>query len=214
MRDKQRLIDEYIKELNGPPGPAFVEIERQLKQDGIYGINIGITEGTLLAFLVRAFKVKSILEVGTQYGYSTMWFLKNLPQDGKLVTLEKNQVHYEQARQNIKDPRCTLLCGDARILMAGTLEDQTFDLIFIDANKKAYPDYLSFAKDHVNPGGLIIGDNTFMKDSVFPGAIESKVDTALTKAMRTFNQEIFNDKRFESCIVPTGEGLTIGYRIP
>lgn len=214
MRDKINPIDTYLLELTGPLDASFQEVERQLKRDDLFGINIGVTEGVILAFFVAAFQVKSVLEIGTQYGYSTKWFLKNLPQDGTLITLEKNEGHFRQASENLNDPRCTIMCGDAKSILSGQLAQKKFDLIFIDANKKAYPDYLRYAKDHVTSGGLIIGDNTFMKNSVFSDAGETKVDPQLTEAMRLFNREMFSDSRFVSCIFPTTEGLTVAYLQP
>ncbi len=212
MRENFDPISHYVQVLQAPLPPIFGDIEDQLKADDMYGINIGVTEGTILAFLVKAFRVRSILEIGTQYGYSAHWFLKNLPADGTLITLEKNPAHYLKAVANVTDKRCTLLCGDAQMILADELKDKSFDLIFIDANKKAYPEYLRYAREHVNMGGLIIGDNTFMKKSVFADAGDTGVDPKLTEAMRTFNREIFSDNQFTSCIVPTSEGMTIAYR--
>lgn len=212
MRADTNPIDTYLLSINAPLPSVFGQIEERLKKDDLWGINIGATEGMFLAFLVKAFRVRSILEIGTQYGYSTQWFLKNLPADGELVTLEKDPAHHETAKTHVQDTRCTLLCGDAQVLLKEKLQDRSFDLIFIDANKKAYPEYLSYAREHINSGGLIVGDNTFMMGSVFPGA-QTTVDPKLTEAMRTFNHEIFADSRFTSCIVPTAEGMTIAYKI-
>lgn len=209
MRDKTNYVDNYLVELTGPVDPAMGRIEEQLKKDDLLGINIGVTEGVILSFLVKAFNVRSILEIGTQYGYSTLWLLKNLPSHGTLVSIEKDSKHFSQAQENIKDPRCTLMHGDAKTILIEELKTAKFDLIFIDANKKAYPEYLKYAKEHINEGGLIIGDNTFMLGSVFKETTASKVDKSLTEAMRLFNKEIFTDSRFTSCILPTGEGLTV-----
>lgn len=213
MRTEINPIDNYVISLQGPLPAIFTQIEDQLKADGLFGINIGITEGKFLSFLVKAFGVRSILEIGTQYGYSTQWFLKNLPQDGSLTTIEKDETHYEKAKANVQDSRCHLLCGDAQVILHEQLKDKTFDLIFIDANKKAYPEYLKYAREHVSAKGLIVGDNTFMKGSVFENAKSTGVDPKLTEAMRVFNREIFSDSRFTSCIVPTAEGMTIAYKL-
>lgn len=213
MRKDENPIDNYVLSLTGSLLPeAFTHIESELKKDDLFGINIGVTEGVLLAFLVKAFKVRSILEIGTQYGYSTQWFLKNLAQDGTLITLEKNPDHHAKAKTLVQDGRCTFHCGDAQVILKEQLQNKTFDLIFIDANKKAYPEYLRYAREHINTGGLIIGDNTFMTGSVFADA-KTTVDPKLTEAMRTFNREIFADARFTSCIVPTAEGMTIAYKM-
>lgn len=211
MRDKVRSVDNYLLELAGPLEAGMERIEQQLKKDDLFGINIGVTEGVILAFLVKAFNVRSVLEIGTQYGYSTLWLLKNLPADGTLTSIEKDPQHFSQAKENIQDSRCTLMNGDAKTILLEDLKYAKFDMIFIDANKKAYPEYLKYAKEHLREGGLIVGDNTFMMNSVFKETTDSKVDKSLTEAMRLFNREIFADSRFTSCILPTNEGLTVAF---
>lgn len=212
MRDKNNVIDDYLLQLHGPLESQFTDVEEALKKDNLLGINIGLTEGLILAFFVKALNIKSVLEIGTQYGYSTLWFLKNLPQDGRLVSIEKNEVHHKKATEHVQDSRCTLLKGDAQVLLETDLRNHQFDLIFIDANKKAYPKYLQYAKEHVAEGGLIVGDNTFLMNSVFASSAMATVDPKLVSAMREFNRDLFADSRFVSCILPTSEGMSIGFK--
>lgn len=213
MRDKSSRIDEYLLQLHGPLDANWTRVEEALEKDDLLGINIGLTEGLFLSFLVKALKIKTVLEIGTQYGYSTLWFLKHLAQDGRIISIEKNEIHHKKAKEHVVDERCTLLLGDAQILLQTELNEHEFDLIFIDANKKAYPQYLAYAKEHVSKGGLIVGDNTFLMNSVFADSSgEQRIDPKLTKAMREFNKELFSDSRFVSCIVPTTEGMTIGLK--
>lgn len=213
MREKTTSVDNYLLELGGPLTPKLLDIQSQLEEDGLLGINIGVTEGTLLAFLTKAFHVQSVLEIGTQYGYSTTWFLQNLSPSATIVSIEKNEEHFFKAKNNINDSRCQLILGDAKKILSEQLQSSAFDLVFIDANKKSYPNYLNYAKEHVNVGGLIVGDNSFLMNSVFAEPTDSKVDASLIEAMRLFNRELFSDSRFVSCIIPTTEGLTVGYKI-
>ena len=213
MRDKNNLIDEYLLQLHGPLEAPWKKVEEALINDDLLGINIGVTEGLILSFLVKALNVKSVLEIGTQYGYSTLWFLKNLPVDGQLISIEKNEIHYQKATEHIQDHRCTLLKGDAQTLLQTELKEHSFDLIFIDANKKAYPQYLKYAKEHVVEGGLIVGDNTFLMNTVFQSSDPRGVDPKLIDAMREFNRDLFSDRRFVSCIFPTSEGMSIGFKL-
>ncbi|MCB9073269.1 MAG: O-methyltransferase [Bdellovibrionaceae bacterium] len=212
MRKDSQEFENYLANLmdwQRPPTLTF--ISEQLKKDEKLGINIGDTEGFFLAFLIQALNVRSILEIGTQYGYSTTWFLSVLPQEGHLISIERDIQHYEIAQKNLHDSRCQLICGDALEVLRSSLTHNMFDLIFIDANKKAYPAYLQYAMEHVNPGGLIVGDNTFLFGEVFdPGKRE--VPNSMAYAMHIFNQKIFSDKRFVSCMIPTSEGLTIAMK--
>lgn len=212
MRDKHNVIDDYLLQLHGPLESQWTRVEEALKKDDLLGINIGVTEGLILSFFVKALNVKSVLEIGTQYGYSTLWFLKHLPPEGQLISIEKNEVHHQKATEHVQDPRCTLLKGDAQVLLETELKDHQFDLIFIDANKKAYPKYLKYAKEHVAEGGLIVGDNTFLMNSVFESSDVTTIDPKLVNAMREFNRDLFADTRFVSCILPTSEGMSIGFK--
>lgn len=213
MREKSNSVDNYILELYGPIEERFEKIEKDLKKENLFGINIGPAEGIILSFLMRTHNVQTVLEIGTQYGYSTLWLLQYLPQNGKLVSIEKNPIHYQKAKDHIRDDRCTFFCDDAKNVLKNQLANESFDLVFIDANKKSYPQYLEYAKEHVPVGGLIVGDNTFLMNSVFAENGDHRIDPSLVQAMRRFNQELFSDNRFASCIIPTKEGLTIGYKL-
>jgi predicted O-methyltransferase YrrM len=212
MRKNTNPVDAYVKSLLGEQLPSQIPaIESQLIKDDLLGINIGFTEAAILTFLIKSLKVETILEIGTQYGYSTTWMLEALPPHGRIISLEKDEKHHHQAQKNIQDGRCELLFGDAREILQTRLQNQQFDMVFIDANKKAYPDYLTYACDHVKKGGIVVGDNTFLFGAVFeaPDVVQKN---AMASAMHKFNQTLFADTRFVSCILPTVEGLTVGYR--
>lgn len=204
------LIARYIQSLKGELSPALKNIGEQLVKDKKWGINIGSTEGHILKFLIQSFRVKSILEIGTQYGYSTQWMLEALPAEGSICTLEKDEAHHAMAKSLVRDPRVTFMAGDA-VEILQSLGDKTFDLIFIDANKKAYPTYLDWSLEHVSSGGLIVGDNTFLFGQVYAQEPDPQKND-LRKAMQEFNQRLLSDPRFYSCLLPTSEGLTIAIK--
>ncbi len=201
-------ITDYVQSLLPPKSATLLRMEEILKKDEKWGINIGAVEGHLLQFLIRSFQIENVLEIGTQYGYSTQWMLEALPAHGSMVTLEKDPEHFKVATSLIADARCRFELGDARELLQKKQND-IFDLIFIDANKKAYPDYLAWAMEHVTSGGLIIGDNTFLFGQVFIGAQAEGSQRSLQSAMRQFNETLMKDPRFHACIIPTSEGLTV-----
>jgi predicted O-methyltransferase YrrM len=212
MRPTTHIIDTYLDSLRPSRSAALLSIEETLRKDEKWGINIGSFEGCFLQFLIQTYSVKNILEIGTQYGYSTQWMLEALPLDGRIVSIEKNEEHQAVAKRIITDSRVSFLLGDALEVLKNLKNDIPFDLIFIDANKKAYPQYLAWAKTLVSSGGLIVGDNTFLFGSVFAEGAPEDVPTALWQSMRTFNEQIFNDPQFASCIIPTGEGLTVAFK--
>jgi predicted O-methyltransferase YrrM len=212
MRSSKDPINQYVESLTPPLSPTLLKIAGQLQIDQKWGINIGASEGRILQFFISSFQVKKILEIGTQYGYSTQWMLEALPSDGTLTTLEKDPLHYQMAQSFIQDPRCQFLLGDARQLLS-TLESETYDLIFIDANKKAYPDYLEWSEKHLRVGGLIIGDNTFLSGKVFAEEQAGPQQVGMQNAMRLFNERLMKNSSMKACIIPTAEGLTVACKI-
>ena len=210
MRSSNDLIAKYIQSLKGDLSPTLKKIGEQLVKDNKWGINIGSAEGQILQFLIQTFKLKNILEIGTQYGYSTQWMLEALPPDGMICTLEKDEAHYNTAKSLIKDSRVTFMVGDAVELLK-SFGDKNFDLIFIDANKKAYPEYLDWALMHVSSGGMIIGDNTFLFGQVYAEEPDPKKED-LRLAMHGFNERLLRNPQFVSCLLPTSEGLTIAIK--
>ncbi len=210
MRSPNDLIANYIQSLKGDLSPTLKSIGEQLVKDSKWGINIGAAEGHILQFLIQSLKIKNILEIGTQYGYSTQWMLEALPPDGTICTLEKEEAHHAMAKTLVRDPRATFMLGDA-VEILKSLGDKTFDLIFVDANKKAYPEYLDWALKHVVPGGLIIGDNTFLFGQVYAEEPDPRKED-LRQAMQQFNERLLRNPDFVSCLIPTSEGLTVAIK--
>ncbi|MBY0384239.1 O-methyltransferase [bacterium] len=211
MRSSNDSIAQYVESLNAPRSATLVKIAEQLKKDSKWGINIGAVEAAVLQFLIKSHGIKSILEIGTQYGYSTQWMLEALPTDGRLISLEKDPSHHQMAKTLVTDSRVTFLLGDAEETLS-SLDSQFFDLIFIDANKKSYPDYLTWAESHVRSGGLIIGDNTFLFGQVYEPEPQSAQEKGRWKAMRQFNERLFKNPNFTTCLIPTSEGLTVAIK--
>jgi len=212
MREAGDQIQKYVESLIPQKSSVRQKIADELVKDGKWGINIGSVEGAILQFLVRAFKVKKILEIGTQYGYSTQWMLEALPADGSIVTLEKDPAHHAKARSLVQDARVEFLLGDAVEVLPTVAARAPFDLVFIDANKKAYPEYLSWAEKFTKSGSLIVGDNTFLFGGVLQDTPPADGNAGLWRAMRDFNKNIFDNSQFVSCLIPTAEGLTVAMR--
>jgi predicted O-methyltransferase YrrM len=128
-------------------------------------IQVSATQGKLLLVLARAMRARAVLEIGTLGGYSTIWLARALPADGRLVTCELNPKHAEVARANLERAglaaRVDIRVGRAVDSLAQLIASGTppFDLVFIDADKASYPDYLRTALRLSHPGTLIIADN-------------------------------------------------------
>lgn len=188
-----------------------------LSLDNLLGVNIGLLEVQILNFLIKSQQMKKIVEVGSLYGYSAYHMAKMLPQDGKLWSIEKNQKNYNKAKEFIEKSdqasKIEFIEGDAKDKLEELKQSAPFDLIFIDANKGGYVDYLNWAKDCLKPGGLVVGDNTFLFGSVYDENEKNhKMSSKNIQVMKDFNQSLINSKSFETMILPTPEGLTVGIK--
>src|SRR5262249_37615790 len=136
------------------------------------------TQGKMLMLLARAKAARSILEIGTLGGYSTIWLARSLPDGGRLITLESDEKHAEVALANITRAgladRVELRLGQALDPLPVPAPEGRgpFDLVFIDADKKNNPDYFEWALKLSRPGTLIIIDNVVRKGAVVDAASE------------------------------------------
>ena len=108
--------------------------------------------------------------------------------------------------------KAKVLVGDAEqtlLELGKDLQGMQVDGIFIDGNKGAYVEYLNWAEKHVRPGGLIVGDNVFLRGQVFNGSKEGSFGAGQISAMQEFNRRLADTKRYQSVILPTGEGLFV-----
>jgi predicted O-methyltransferase YrrM len=170
--DTWNTVDHYFDTLFIPPDPALDATLQATAAADMPPINVTPTQGKLLHLLARAIGARSILEVGTLGGYSTIWLARALPPGGRLITLEIDPNHAAVARANIE--RAGL--GTAVEIRVGpaltTLPELAgegiapFDLVFIDADKPTTPDYLAWALRLTRPGSLIIIDNVVRNGAV------------------------------------------------
>lgn len=179
------------------------------------GMQVSPAEGKLLYVLASLIQAKRILEIGTFVGYSTLWLARALPADGRLVTLEAEEKHADFAegffaRSEVAE-RIGLRRGAALETLAA-MRDETFDLVFIDAMKREYSDYLDLCEPMLRTGGLMIGDNSLLFGAL-TGKARQDVAPAAIEAMRQFNARLADTTRYQSILLPTEEGLTIARKI-
>lgn len=207
--------EKYLNEVFGLVDPDLEPVRRRLETAGVEFMALSGHELRLLRFLVRGFRVKTIVEIGTLYGYSALGLAGALPEDGHLWTIENNEAHWRAADEAFRGSRfgsrITSLCGDARAQLEKL--QGPFDMCFIDANKSAYGDYLDWAERNVRRGGLIVGDNSFLWGGVYGTSNNPKSGPAQIEAMRTFNSRLADPARYDSTLIPTAEGLTIGVKL-
>ncbi|QSQ21585.1 O-methyltransferase [Pyxidicoccus parkwayensis] len=165
-------VDRYITDQLVPHDAALEEALRASDAAGLPPIHVAPNQGKFLHLLARIHGARSVLEVGTLGGYSTIWLARALPPDGRLVTLEMDPRHAEVARANIARAG---LSGVVDLRVGKALDTLPvlaaegkgpFDLVFIDADKRSNPDYFQWALKLTRKGSLIIVDNVVRNGAV------------------------------------------------
>jgi predicted O-methyltransferase YrrM len=206
-------IDRYIEERFAPQDEALEAAVRESRQAGLPEIQVSPNEAKLLQLLAELVGARSVLEIGTLGGYSAIHFGRALPEDGRLISLEIDERHAEVARENVEraglSGKVEIQVGDARELLARIAENDEgpFDIVFIDADKTGYPEYLEWSLRLTRPGSLILGDNTVRGGSI----LDPRDDSA--RATNEFNERIAGDPRLSAILLPILreriDGLTI-----
>jgi caffeoyl-CoA O-methyltransferase len=206
-------IDDYIENLFAPQDEALEAAVRESQRAGLPEIHVSPNEGKLLQLLAELTGARRILEIGTLGSYSAINLARGMAEDGHLISLEIDERHAGVARRNVERAglaeRVEIRVGDATELLAKVAEGEEgpFDLIFIDADKEGYPEYLEWALRLSRPGSLILGDNT-----IWGGSIIDPEDDP-TRAIHEFNERIAGDPRLSAIVLSLlrerVDGLTI-----
>jgi predicted O-methyltransferase YrrM len=198
-------VDRYITDLFVPPDPALNAALQASEAAGLPSINVSPPQGKLLQLLARALRVRSILEIGTLGGYSTIWLGRALPAGGHLITLEADPKHAEVARANIAraglEDTVELRLGPAMETLPKLAAEGRgpFDLIFIDADKPSYTDYFTWALKLSRRGSVIIGDNVIRKGAV----LDPSSDDPRVPGVRRFNESVSAERRVSATVIQT-----------
>ena len=201
-------LERYVLENSSPQGEALAWLERQSWLRTSHGRQIaGPALGALLRHIVLMLKPQRILEIGTFSGYSTIWMAGALPEGGRIDTLEINDemealIREGFARAGVTD-RVRLLIGDALDILP--MIDGTYDLVYIDGNKRESVAYYQSVIDLVRPGGWILADNVLWDGQVAVGDPRSQQ----TRSIQAFNDLVVGDERVENFILPLRDGLNI-----
>ncbi len=168
----------------------------------------GHLQGRMLHLFVEMIRPKRILEIGTYSGYSALCLAEGLPEDGMLHTIEINDEQEDFTRPWLENSpwrhQIQMHIGNAMDIIP-TL-GETFDLVFVDGDKRIYLDYYHLVMKHLNVGGYIIADNTLWDGHVLE---EPHPTDKQTQGIIAFNDYVAQDPRVEKVIIPLRDGLTI-----
>ena len=207
--DITEKLQNYINDFGLKLNPIQQEIIDYNKTLGdIKRMQVDPTQCHFLHLIIKISNIKNVLEIGTFTGLSALTISLALPEDGKLIALDKNDEtnkialsFFKKARQEHKIK--TIIKPALETLEE--LKNKKFDMIFIDADKMNYKQYYEKSLGLIDQGGLIIIDNVLWHGEV----ADEKKNDKFTLNIREFNEFVSNDKRVEQVIIPLGDGMTV-----
>jgi predicted O-methyltransferase YrrM len=197
-------IDEYIEELFTPADPVLTANMADAAAAGLPAIQVSPNQGRLLYLLAKLCGARRVLEIGTLGGYSTTWLARALQPDGILISLERDPHHAAVARHNLDRAELPVSVEIRIGPAAGSLQDLVrsgaapFDLIFLDADKTGYVEYLEYSLQLSRPGTVILADNVIRHGAV----LEAEPPEPFDRGSKAYNQAIASHPRLESLILP------------
>ena len=191
---------------------AYIPEDAVLHAARVRGVELGCTPigtggGAALRFLAAAVAARAVVEVGTGAGVSGLWLLRGMRPDGVLTSVDKDPEHQRAARQALAE--AGIPSGRARLITGAALEvlprlaDGGYDLVFVDAAKTEYADYLAEAMRLLRPGGVVAFDNVLWHDRV---ADPTQRDPE-TVALRDLGRALREDDRLVPVLLHAGDGL-------
>jgi predicted O-methyltransferase YrrM len=203
-QEQWTAVDSYIADLFIAPDPALEAAQAASKAAGLPAISVSATQGKLLHLVARVQGARKILEIGTLGGYSTIWLARALPADGQLISLELDLKHAEVARGNLDRAgvkNAEIRLGPAADSLQKLISEKggPFDLIFIDADKQGYSEYLKLSLKLARRGTLIIADNVVRKGEV----TDPKSTDESVQGIRKFNEVLAAEKHVSTTAIQT-----------
>lgn len=205
-------ITEYIRATIKPNTGLLAELEEYAAKN-----HVPIIQPEVAAMMKVIGTLKGpvrILEVGTAIGYSAILFSSFLKENGIIDTIERNEKMIELAKENIKTAglqnTINVIAGDALEVLACL--DKRYDMIFLDAAKGQYSEFLEQSKRMLVPGGLLVSDNVLYKGMIATDELVVRRKKTIVTRMRSFLKSLCQDESFETSIIPIGDGVALSYR--
>jgi predicted O-methyltransferase YrrM len=202
-------IDDYIVEHTQQEPEILKKLSKETWQKVLNPRMLsGAFQGRVLSMISKIVQPKKILEIGTYTGYSALCFAEGLRPDGKIFTIDKNEeletlqnTYFEKSGYR---NQITQFVGNALEIIPEI--DETFDLVFMDADKSNYINYFHLIIGKMNPGGIILSDNVLWSGKVVEKLDQKDTDT---KVLLAYNKLLNEDSRIETVLLPIRDGLTL-----
>ncbi len=202
----------YLARLHPNPPPLLLELEQLGNADDIP--IVARETGRLLSTLVHAMQANRILEIGTAYGYSTLWMALALPPAGRIWTIDPDIERTQIARSffvRAERDEAVEIINQPALEVLPTFPVRNLDIVFIDAVKEEYQDYLALAVPMLKRSGLVVVDNVLWSGRA--AAEPTHHDSAATRSIRAFNRTFLQHPELDATILPVGDGVALGARL-
>ncbi|MCX7843531.1 MAG: O-methyltransferase [Clostridia bacterium] len=205
-------INEYIRNTIKPSTGILAELEEFAEKNHVPIIQPEVAR--LLFVLGTIHKPKRILEVGTAIGYSAILMSGFLDGAGKIDTIERYELMVERAKENIRRAGLTdtisIITGDALEVLRCL--DKKYDMIFLDGAKGQYGEFLAECERMLEAGGLLVSDNVLYKGMVAANELVVRRKKTIVKRMRDYLDMLCKSDKFETSIIPIGDGVAVSYK--
>ena len=218
--DPERM--EVFIEAMTPPGPVHLQdLELEALAAGVPIIRPQTQN--LLRFFLTMKRPSRILEIGTAVGFSALFMQHYAPAECRIITIEKDRVRAQKARENFArygristedgQTGITLMEGDAIEVLGGIREDESFDLVFMDAAKGQYIRFLPDAVRLLGSGGLLITDNILQEGEILSSRFAvTRRNRTIHARMRAYIHALMEEERLETLLLPTGDGAAVSVK--
>jgi caffeoyl-CoA O-methyltransferase len=207
----------WVERVFRPEDALLREVVERTGAAGLRAIQVGPFDGLHLEVLARATGARRAVEIGTLGGYSGVCLLRGMGADGFLHTFEREPATAEVAKETFRRAglaaQVRVHVGDARETLREVEPEGPFDLVFIDADKTGYPDYLAWAEEHLRLGGTVLADNAFGWGGVAQDRYQGRHSAEGVEALKRFNLRLAQGGRFRATMLPTEEGLAFGVKV-
>ncbi len=200
----------YVEDLHAEAeDKAFLNAADKTWQIEHSFLQIPLSEAKFLSLFVKAIKAKKVLELGTFRGWSAAWIAKTLPEDGMLCTVDHDERNVDIASGLWQElglkSKINFILNDGETALKGMQErGESFDLIFIDAHKAEYKKYLDLSYELLNPGGVLLADNT-----LWTGQAAEETSEPRANYMKDFNEYVFKKFGGQACLIPAWDGVVM-----
>lgn len=202
----------YLKTFEWQRDELLLRLEKEAQNERIPIINLESIQ--LIHQLARLHKSQSILEIGTAIGYSAIW-LARASKVARVVSMEIDARMVERARANIAEAelseRIQVLLHDATLGLPESYHDEQFDVIFLDASKQKYEQYLELYLPYLCSQGVLVVDNVLFHGLVFSEPSEPR-QAWIADRLNQFNQTLFHHPQLQTTILPIGDGISISIK--